>query len=283
MSRAFQQSQAVHAGSRCGRSQQTAFDLEDFAYLVSHDLKEPLRGISAYCEMLLEDLDGKLEADARRRLRTMLGMCNRLDAMIDNLLGYWRLGHVPPAKTEVDLNAVVEQAICALAPAIERRRARVRVAGPLRRATADAGLLAMVFGNLISNGLKFNDSPQPWVEIGTCREHPLTLYVRDNGIGIPREHHEAIFALFRRLHSRKRYNGTGAGLAIVRRIVESYGGRVWVESEPGYGSTFYFSLGPAIASPATAVPPDPAHTRKPGAKPPHWTRRRKAAPARRVS
>jgi len=283
MSKVADPSQAAHAGSRSGPSRQTAHDLEDFAYLASHDLKEPLRGISAYCEILLEDLDGKLDADARRRLRTMLGMCNRLDTMIDNLLAYWRLGHVPPAKTEVDLNRVVHDALRTLAPVIEQRRGRVRVAGPLPKATADPAALGMVFGNLISNGLKFNDSPQPWVEIGTSGSRPLTIYVRDNGIGIPREHHETIFALFRRLHSRKRYNGTGAGLAIVRKIVESYGGRVWVESEPGRGSSFYFSLGPATLPAAAAVRPDPAQARKPAAKPPHWTRPRKAAPARRLS
>jgi signal transduction histidine kinase len=140
----------------------------------------------------------------------------------------------------------------------------------------------MVFANLISNGLKFNESPQPWVEIGTSRSRALTIYVRDNGIGIPREHHQTIFALFRRLHSRKRYSGTGAGLAIVRKIVESYGGRVWVESEPGRGSSFYFSLGPAPPA-AAAVRPDPAQTRKPAAKPPHWSRPRKAASARRIA
>ncbi len=278
MSKVVEPSQAANAGPRGGPSHRTANDLEDFAYLASHDLKEPLRGISAYCEILLEDLDGKLDADARRRLRTMLGMCNRLDTMIDNLLAYWRLGHVPPAKSEVDLNRVVQDALRTLAPVIEQRRGRVRVAGPLPKAAADPSALGMVFANLISNGLKFNDSPQPCVEIGTSRSRPLTIYVRDNGIGVPREHRETIFALFRRLHSRKR-----AGLAIVRKIVESYGGRVWVDSEPGRGSSFYFSLGPATLPAAAAVRPDPAQARKPAAKPPHWTRPRKAAPARRLA
>jgi light-regulated signal transduction histidine kinase (bacteriophytochrome) len=216
--------------------------------------------MGVYCELLLEDYGPKLEDDGLRRLRAMHKMCHRLEAMIDNLLAYYRLSHVPRAQSEVDLNAVAEQAIDTLWPMIERRRALVRVAGRLPPAAVDPTLLGTVFGNLIANALKFNESTRPWVEIGAVNRQPPTVYVRDNGIGIPREHHETIFALFSRLHSRKKYDGSGLGLAIVRRIVESYGGRMWLESEPGQGSTFYVSLAPAYA-----LPENP-----PAAGPPHW-------------
>ena len=235
-------------------------DLDELTSIVSHDLKEPLRGMGIYCELMLEDYAEKLEAEGLRRLRTMHKICHRLEGMIDNLLAYYRLRHVPRAQSEADLNAVAEQAIDTLWPMIERRRALVRVAGRLPPAAVDPTLLCTVLGNLIANALKFNDSPRPWVEIGVAGRQPPTIYVRDNGIGVPREHHETIFALFSRLHSRKKYDGSGLGLAIVRRIVESYGGRVWLESEPGQGTTFYFSLAPAYAPPA-----DP-----PVAGPPHW-------------
>jgi two-component system, chemotaxis family, sensor kinase Cph1 len=235
-------------------------DLDELTSIVSHDLKEPLRGVGIYCELLLEDYAEKLEEEGARRLHAIHRICHRLETMIDNLLAYYRLSSVPRAQSEVDLNAVAEQAIDTLWPMIERRRALVRVAGRLPPAAVDPTLLGTVLGNLIGNALKFNDSPRPSVEIGVTGRHPPTLYVRDNGIGVPREHHETIFALFSRLHSRKKYDGTGLGLAIVRRIVESYGGRVWLESEPGQGSTFYFSLAPAFAPPETS----------PLAGPPHW-------------
>jgi len=237
-------------------------DLEEFTSIVSHDLKEPLRGIGTYCELLLEDYGSKLDDVGLRRLRAMQKLCHRLEAMIDNLLAYYRVGQAPPARSEVDLNAVAEQAVDTLWPTIERRHALVRILGPLPLAAADPALLGTVLGNLISNALKFNDSPRPWVEIGTIRAEPPTIYVRDNGIGVPPDDHETIFTIFRRLHSRKKYDGLGLGLAIVRKIVESYGGRVWLESEVGQGSTFYFSLGPGA----------PSREAEPLGKP-HWAQR----------
>ncbi len=242
-------------------------DLDELTSVVSHDLKEPLRGVGIYCELLLEDYADKLEEEGVRRLRAMHRVCHRLETMIDNLLAYYRLSSVPRAQGEVDLNAVAEQTIDNLWPTIERRRALVRVAGRLPPAAIDPALLGTVLGNLIVNALKFNDSPRPAVEIGAADRQPPTIYVRDNGIGIPADHHESIFALFSRLHSRKKYDGSGLGLAIVRRIVESYGGRIWLESEPGQGSTFFFSLAPAFA------PPEAPPGAPPLAGPPHWLQR----------
>jgi light-regulated signal transduction histidine kinase (bacteriophytochrome) len=269
----------------CAETQDSVHnDLDDFAFIASHDLKEPLRGISAYCEILLEDYHDKLDPAGQRRLQAILGMSNRLAKLIENLMNYSRIGCVPRADADVDLNAVIEQVVEMLRPVIDERGGEVRLANRLPKAAADANLLGMVFSNLISNGLKFNESPRPSVEIGTLATDPATIYVRDNGIGIAPEHQEAVFALFRRLHSQKKYEGTGAGLTIVRKIVESYGGRVWLESEPGRGSTFYVALGEAISirpeSPqGTGEPIRTLESPDPTPQAPHWLQLKSEVPA----
>ena len=255
--------QSVELRARADRLDQINRELADFAYIASHDLKEPLRGISAYCEMLLEDYRDRLDEEGRRRLHALTDMCNRLAKLIENLLAYCRVGHVPPPEEEVDLNAILDEVLETLRPAIDQRDALIRRPRPLPAVRGDAMLIGMVLGTLISNGLKFNESRRPCVEIGSLAGDPPTIYVRDNGIGIDPKHHETIFALFRRLHSRKKYEGTGAGLTIVRKIVEAYGGKVWLESEPGRGSTFYFTLAPTEKAAAAKSP----------GRPPHWTGR----------
>jgi len=258
-------------------SEPVAQDLDDFAYVASHDLKEPLRGISAYCEILLEDYYDKLDREGQRRLGAILAMCNRLGGMIDSLMTYCRVGRVPSAQVPVDLDEVVAVVIGILGPMIEKRKASVRVVGKLPTAAADRNLLGMVFGNLVANGLKFNESAVPSVEIGLREGTPPVVYVRDNGIGIAAEHHDAVFTLFRRLHSQKKYEGTGAGLTIARKIVQSYGGEIWVESKPGRGSTFLFTLGSAMGpAPAVAVP-EGTQAPSRAANPPHWAGPSKAA------
>jgi signal transduction histidine kinase len=227
-------------------------ELEDFTYIASHDLKEPIRGISSYCEILLEDYRHKLDSDGKRRLNTAIQLCDRTENLIDDLLTYCRVGQKAAAKTRVNLNPLTANLLKMLHPAIERRNALVRIAGPLPSVSGNATLIGLVFSNLISNALKFNEARRPHVEIGVMPAHPATFYVKDNGIGIAREHHDAIFTIFRRLHSRKKYEGTGAGLTIVRKIVELHGGRIWLESAPGQGTTFYFTLAPGVRS-ATAA------------------------------
>ncbi|MEX0677352.1 MAG: ATP-binding protein [Pirellulales bacterium] len=221
-------------------------DLDDFTYIASHDLKEPLRGISAYCQILLEDYAEKLDADGLRRLQALVGLCQRLGRLIDDVLTYSQIGRREPEALDADLGEVVADVLATLGPAIDERRARVRVKGRLFRLSADRVWVGEVFRNLIANALKFNDSARPRVEIGSPDGE--TIYVRDNGIGIAPCHHEAIFAMFRRLHGRGKYEGTGAGLSFVRKIVEAHGGRVWVKSRPGHGSTFYFTLSPGSKS-----------------------------------
>ncbi len=221
-------------------------DLDDFIYIASHDLKEPLRGISSYCQILLEDYRDKLDLEGTRRLEALVGLCQRLSRLIGELLKYSQMGRTQPESTLADLNEVVSDVLDTLGPTIDERGALVRVHKPLPIFAADRVWIGEVFRNLITNALKFNDSTEPTVDIG-CHDG-ATLFVRDNGIGIPECHREAVFAMFRRLHSRRKYDGTGAGLTFVRKIVEAHGGRVWVESEGGAGSTFFFTLGPGLPS-----------------------------------
>jgi signal transduction histidine kinase len=227
-------------------------ELGDFAYIASHDLKEPLRGIRAYCEILLEDYHDKLDATGHRRLATLVRLCGRLENLISDLLTFCRLGGVRPAETSIDLHQVLDEVLDAMHPTIERRGAVVRVVGQLPKLTGDSTLIGMVLANLIANGMKFNDRTQPLVEIGSLATDPPTLYVRDNGIGIDPAH--------------QRYEGTGAGLTIVKKIVELHGGQIWVESEPGEGTVFYFTL-----APTTNACTDQAQATKSPPNPPHWT------------
>jgi PAS domain S-box-containing protein len=214
-------------------------ELDDFTYIASHDLKEPLRGISSYCQILLEDYSGKLDDDGQRRLESLVGLCQRLSRLIDDLLTYSQIGRTEPETAPIDLNEIVGDVIDTLGAAIDERNAIVRVKGSLPTVEADRVLVGEVFRNLIANALKFNENPLPAVEIG---HDGNAVYVRDNGIGIPECHHEAVFTMFRRLHSRRKYEGTGAGLTFVRKIVEAHGGAVWLESQPDCGATFYFTL-----------------------------------------
>ena len=187
--------------------------------------------------------DGRLavvrEVDGQRRLESLVGLCQRLSRLIDDLLTYSQIGRTEPEAAPIDLNEIVADVIDTLGAAIDERNAIVRVKGSLPTVEADRVLVGEVFRNLIANALKFNESPQPTVEIG---HEGGALYVRDNGIGIPECHHEAVFTMFRRLHSRRKYEGTGAGLTFVRKIVEAHGGSVWLESQPECGATFYFTL-----------------------------------------
>ena len=242
-------------------------ELDDFAYVASHDLKEPLHGMRAYCELLLEEYHQRLDPDGRRRLAALGTMCNRLGELIDNLLAYCRVGRISSPQAKVDLNVVASEVLQTLHPVIQQRNVSVRVAPRLPVVSGDATLIGMVLANLVTNAVKFNGSTQPEVEIGSLPGRPAVIYVRDNGIGIPREHREAVFEMFRRLHSRKKYEGSGAGLTIVRKIVQAHGGRVWFDSEPGRGSTFYFTLAP--------------EEQRTGAQPPHWIARAAAPGATR--
>ncbi|MGP0039714.1 MAG: sensor histidine kinase [Rhodomicrobium sp.] len=216
-------------------------ELDDFAYIASHDLKEPLRGIHNYCSFLIEDHEEKLDADGQAKLRTVMRLAQRLEDLIDSLLMFSRVGRVDLAIQETNLDEIVKEVRESLAIALEERGVEMRVPRPLPTLRCDKVRVAEVFRNLISNAIKYNDKPVKWIEVGYEAQ---AFYVSDNGIGVREKHLDAIFRIFKRLHARDKYGGgTGMGLSIVKKIVERHGGRIWVESKFGEGSRFNFTLG----------------------------------------
>ena len=219
-------------------------ELDDFAYIASHDLKEPLRGIHNFSNFLLEDYADKLDADGRAKLETLMRLTRRMEDLIDSLLHFSRLGRVDLAMERVDLGAVVAEVVDSLGITLKAEGVEVRIPRPLPKVRADRVRVGEIFSNLIVNAMKYNDKPQKWIEIGATENgRAPVFYVRDNGIGIPGKHHDAVFRIFKRLHGRDQFGGgTGAGLTIVKKIVERHHGRIWLESSPGEGTTFYFTL-----------------------------------------
>jgi len=227
-------------------------ELEDFAHIASHDLKEPLRGIRNYSSFLLEDYGDVLDAEGQRKLRTIDRLGKRMDDLISSLLYYSQVGRTELAIENTDLNQVVLEVLESLGPLLSERGVDVRLPRPLPTVRCDRVRVAEVYRNLISNAIKYNNKPDPWVEISWRppasepeREGAWpVLYVRDNGIGIPARHYGTVFGIFKRLHGRDEYGGgTGSGLAFVKRIIERHRGRVWIESADGEGTTFCFTLG----------------------------------------
>ena len=227
-------------------------ELDDFAYIASHDLKEPLRGIHNYATFLIEDYAGQLDAEGRAKLDTLKHLSQRLEALLDSLLAFSRVGRVHLATQPTDLNDLVAQVVDSLHISLQERGVTVRIPRPLPTLSCDQVRVGEVFRNLITNALKYNDKEEKWIEIGTLppasgdaegTSRPTAFYVRDNGIGIREKHFDSIFRIFKRLHGRDQYGGgTGVGLTIVKKIVERHGGRIWVESQWGQGTTFYFTL-----------------------------------------
>jgi two-component system, chemotaxis family, sensor kinase Cph1 len=232
-------------------------ELDAFAYIASHDLKEPLRGIHNYANFLIEDYGSVLNQDGMAKLQTLVRLSQRMENLINSLLHYSRLGRTELLRQPTDLNTVVQAAIATLNMSQPDQSVDFRVPRPFPIAMCDRSLVNELFTNLMSNAVKYNDNLQKWVEIGfiepgLIQPEPsigkeavatVTFYVRDNGIGIPEQHLDKIFGIFRRLHAQNDYGGgTGVGLTIVKRIVERHGGTIWVTSTLGEGSTFYFTL-----------------------------------------
>lgn len=227
--------------------QRTNVELDAFAYVASHDLKEPLRGIHNYSQFLLEDTAGILPSEAANKLETVIRLTRRMDDLLDSLLHYARLGRDGMDLVPCDVQQLVAEVIDTLATRIQEAGVQVRVLGTLPTIEADYTRLGEVFQNLIVNAIKYNDKDMRFVEIGSTEtDGERVFFVHDNGIGIAAEHHENIFAIFRRLHPQDKFGGgTGAGLTIVRKILDRHEGRIWVESTPGEGTTFFFTIGTA--------------------------------------
>lgn len=226
------------------RLQQSNQDLDAFAYIASHDLKEPLRGLHNYSHFLLEDYADVLQEDGVAKLQTMIRLTQRMEDLLDSLLYYSRLDRTELSVQTTDLNEILTRVLEMLGPRIEETQAEIRIPRALPTVYCDRVRVGEVFGNLIANAIKYNDRLEKWVEIGFLDStEPTVFYVRDNGIGIREKYIEKVFQIFKRLHGPKQYGGgTGAGLTIVKKLVERHGGRVWVESEFQQGSSFYFTL-----------------------------------------
>jgi PAS domain S-box-containing protein len=219
-------------------------ELEEFAYIASHDLKEPLRGIHNYVSFLREDYASRLDDEGRSYLDRMQRLAERMTALIETLLTYSRLGSAPLAMEQVNIDALVDEVVADIQPTLTASGVELRRNGRLPVVRGNAPRLGEVFQNLIVNAVKYNDKAEKWVEIG-CKTGctPVVYYVSDNGIGIPVQHRESVFRIFKRLHEQSKYGGgSGAGLTIVRKIIERHGGRIWLESTLGEGTTFFFTL-----------------------------------------
>lgn len=219
-------------------------ELDEFAYIASHDLKEPLRGIHNYASFLKEDHADQLDAEARRYIGRIQQLAERMADLIEHLLAYSRLGYVELARDPVNTDAVVDAVVEDLKPLLDSQGVELRRTGHLPVVKGDATRIRQVFQNLIANAAKYNDKPVKWVEVG-CDDNrvPPLFYVRDNGIGIAPHHQDAVFQIFKRLHEQSKYGGgAGAGLTITRKIIERHGGRIWLESVPSEGTSFYFTL-----------------------------------------
>ena len=215
-------------------------ELKDFAYVVSHDLKAPLRAISRLTAWLVEDYAGAFDPEGKEMAALLISQVRRMDNLIDGILRYSRIGRVAGNEMEIDLETVLKSVIATLAPP---PTIRIDYDSPLPVILADATRIFQVFQNLIGNAVKFIDSPQGSIRINcTDSGSHWTFSISDNGPGIEKKYHERIFQIFQRLTTDDDMESTGIGLSIVKKIIEFYGGDIWVESTVGEGSCFYFTL-----------------------------------------
>lgn len=237
-------------------------ELEQFAYVASHDLQEPLRMVTSYTQLIAKRYGDKLDASAREFMDFSVAGALRMQRLIHDLLAYSRVGTRGRVPEPMDSGRSVDEALANLKLAIEEPGAEI-TRDPMPRVLADATQLTQLFQNLIGNALKFRGPGKPRIHVGARRQpapapagippggrvgpvrEEWHFSVRDNGIGIDPQYYERIFVIFQRLHTQDQYSGTGIGLAICKKIVERHGGRIWVESQPGQGTTFHFTLPPA--------------------------------------
>jgi PAS domain S-box-containing protein len=228
-----------HAEAELQRSNS---ELEQFAYVASHDLQEPLRMVSSYTQLIMRRYGDKFDGDAKEFMHYVVDGAARMKQLIEDLLAYSRVGTKGKEFREIELEAALKRAVTNLRAAIEESGAQVTW-DPLPRLSGDDGQLAQVFQNLIGNALKFRGAQAPRVHVSCSDQaNQYELIVADNGIGIEPQYFERIFMVFQRLHTKGDYPGTGIGLAICKKVVERHGGAIWVTSQPGEGSQFHITL-----------------------------------------
>jgi signal transduction histidine kinase len=238
------QDELAHKMDELGRSNR---DLEQFAYVASHDLQEPLRMVAAYTQLLAERYHGKLDEDADKYMGYAVEGALRMQALVHDLLTFSRVGRNGVERKNIDSSQSVREALQNLAVSLQESGAVVNQS-TLPTVHSDRTQLSQLFQNLIGNAIKFRGKEPLVVTVSAERkDKEWEFAVADNGIGIAPEHKDVIFSIFQRLHTRAEYPGNGVGLAICKKIVEQHGGKIWVDSEPGKGSTFRFTL-PAVCA-----------------------------------
>ncbi|HEY2122152.1 MAG TPA: ATP-binding protein, partial [Chthoniobacterales bacterium] len=219
-------------------------ELEAFAYSVSHDLRAPLRHIAGFTELLQKHSDPVLDEESRDHIGLIREAASRMDSLVDDLLAFSRIGRAGTQRTTVDLEQLVKDVVGEIAPDTQGRKILWRI-GSLPSCYGDPAMLRLVFGNLVSNGVKFTRTrEQAEIEIGSLNHTPdeVVLFVKDNGVGFDMKYKDKLFGVFQRLHSQEAFEGTGIGLATVQRIIHRHGGRVWAEGSVDHGATFYVAL-----------------------------------------
>lgn len=215
-------------------------DLSDFAYIVSHDLKAPLRGIKTLTEWIASDYADKIEEDGREQMSLLSNRVDRMHNLIEGILKYSRVGRVKEKLVRVDLNEVVLEVIDLIAPPVH---ISITIDNELPTITCEPTRISQVFQNLLSNAVKYMDKPQGQICVGCVEQDGYWRFsVGDNGPGIEEKYFEKIFQMFQTLSPRDEFESTGVGLTVIKKIIEMYGGKIWVESQPGQGSTFLFTF-----------------------------------------
>ncbi len=223
--------------------QKSNHDLEQFAYVASHDLQEPLRMISSFLQLLQRRYEGQLDSNADEFIGYAVDGAQRMQNLINDLLEFSRVTTKGKKFEIVNMEEPLENALTNLKIAIEENNAVIIPNNSLPAISGDYSQMTQLFQNLIGNAIKYRSSEPPQIHISATKEVDNWLFsIKDNGLGIDPKYADNVFKIFRRLHSNSEYEGTGVGLAITKRIIERHNGQIWVESEPGNGSTFYFTL-----------------------------------------
>jgi signal transduction histidine kinase len=232
----------VTLAQRAAELERSNTDLEQFAYVASHDLHEPLRKVASFTKLLAQQYQGRLDTQAEKYITYIVDGATRMQQMIQDLLTYSRTGRTEDTLEPVAIEAVLKEVLFTLAPAVQESKAEISY-GPLPTVLAHPTQIRQLLQNLLGNALKFRGAQPLRVYVSAKpQDQGWVFAIQDNGIGLDLQYAERIFVLFQRLHGVGTYPGTGIGLALCKKIVERHGGRIWVESQPGHGATFFFSL-----------------------------------------
>jgi len=218
-------------------------ELEAFTYSVSHDLRAPLRAIHGYTKIISDDYENKLDEEGKNMMNAVMRNAKKMGVLIDDLLSFSKIGKKELRLLEVDMTKLAEFALQEVKNSLSDLKAKITIL-PLQKATVDHNLMTLVFVNLISNAVKYSSiKDKPEVEIGSIEKDSRTVYyVKDNGVGFDMNYYGKLFGVFQRLHSSEDFEGTGVGLALVKRIITRHNGKIWAEAKLKEGATFYFTL-----------------------------------------